>query len=75
MEQLNLAFDEEIIAQKQIKSTKTCRTCTHCERWQCGGSAIQYCNAIRSNRTFNKLKKIKCTNAACLLYAEEGGEQ
>lgn len=25
------------------KKTKTCRQCSHRERWQCGGSVIQYC--------------------------------
>ena len=43
----------------------TCRDCAHRQRWQCGGSVIQYCAITRSNRTFNGLKKIKCTNLAC----------
>ncbi len=46
----------------------TCRTCTHRQRWQCGGRIIQYCGVLRSNRTFNGLKKIKTTNHACTAY-------
>lgn len=49
----------------------TCRSCKHRQRWECGGSVIQYCAKIKSNRTFNRLKKIKCTNEACELYEEE----
>jgi len=48
--------------------TATCRTCAHRQRWQCGGSIIQYCAVRRSNRTFNKKLKIKVTNAACMQY-------
>ena len=50
---------------------KTCRTCRWRQRWQCGGSIIQYCARIPSNRTFNGLLKIKVTNRACDLYQEE----
>ena len=53
------------------KTTETCKTCKHRERWECGSMTIQYCNAIKSNRTFNKLKKIKCKNLACSLYEKE----
>jgi len=49
---------------------KTCRTCKHRQRWQCGGRVIQYCARQHSNRTFNHLKKIKVTNQACYLYEE-----
>lgn len=50
---------------------KFCRTCKHRERWECGGSIIQYCGVRHSNRTFNKLLKIKVTNPACDAYEEE----
>ena len=50
---------------------KTCRTCHWRERWQCGGSIIQFCKVIPSKRTFNGLKKIKVTNPACDLYKED----
>lgn len=50
---------------------KTCRTCEHRERWQMGGSVIQYCGITRSNRTQNGLKKIKVTNPACSRYREQ----
>lgn len=54
-----------------IQPTKFCRTCEHRQRWQCGGSIIQYCGIIKSNRTFNGLKKIKVTNPACGRYQEQ----
>lgn len=50
----------------------TCRTCQHRQRWQCGGTIIQYCGARKSNRTENGLLKIKTKDAACPLYVEEG---
>lgn len=50
------------------EKTATCRSCKHRQRWKCGGSIIQYCAVRKSNRTFNKLLKIKVTNSACLLY-------
>lgn len=40
----------------------------HRQRWQCGGRIIQYCGKQKSNRTFNKLKKIKATDPACFSY-------
>lgn len=49
---------------------KTCKTCIHRQRWQCGGSIIQYCAARPSNRTFNHLLKIKAKNPACYAYKE-----
>lgn len=56
---------------KQKKPDKTCRTCANRQRWQCGGSWIQYCVARKSNRTHNGLLKIKVTNPACELYKDE----
>lgn len=50
---------------------KTCLTCEHRQRWQCGGRIIQYCGATKSNRTFNGLKKIKAKDPACYFYKEE----
>jgi len=49
----------------------TCRQCKHRERWQCGGSVIQYCGVRKSDRTENGLLKIKVTMAACLLFELE----
>lgn len=51
---------------------RTCKTCEHRQRWQCGGTIIQYCGARKSNRTENGLLKIKAKDAACPLYVEEG---
>lgn len=56
---------------KMVSNMNTCRTCRHRERWQCGGSIIQYCAVRRSNRTDNKLLKIKAGNPACWLYEKE----
>lgn len=53
------------------KPTNTCRTCEHRQRWECGGSVIQYCGVRKSNRTFNKLLKIQVTNEACALYKDK----
>lgn len=46
----------------------TCRTCEHRQRWQCGGTVIQYCGLRRSARTDNGLLKIKVTTPACAGY-------
>ena len=54
---------------------KTCLTCVHRERWQCGGSVIQYCGARKSNRTNNGRLKIKCKDSACYQYKELKEEQ
>jgi len=65
MNQLKL-FD---IPEKKTEEIKnTCRGCKHRQRWQCEGSIIQYCGVRKSNRTVNKLLKIKCKNKACLLF-------
>lgn len=53
---------------------KTCLTCEHRERHQCGGSIIQYCGVRNSNRTVNGQLKIKCKMAACYLYKEQKNE-
>lgn len=47
-----------------------CQNCKHSQRWQCGGSIIWYCSARKSNRTFNKLLKIKARQEACDNYKE-----
>ena len=55
------------------KSSKTCRTCEHLQRWECGGSIIQYCSVNKSSRTLDGLKKIKVTMPACGRW--KGGEE
>ena len=50
------------------KNPNTCRECLYRERWECRSKIIQYCSAIKSNRTENGLKKIKCKNKACELF-------
>lgn len=56
--------------EQPVKSDKTCGSCEHRQRWQCGGRIIQYCGARKSNRTDNGLLKIKCKDAACPLYKQ-----
>lgn len=65
----NMLFD--IPPTEPGKPAITCRSCVHRQRWQCGGSIIQYCAARKSNRTDNGLLKIKVTDAACPLYKPE----
>ena len=65
MEQLKLFPDDEIEVRKP---TKFCRTCKHRQRWQCGGSIIQYCGVRKSNRTFNGLMKVQAKYPACAAY-------
>jgi hypothetical protein len=48
-----------------------CRTCMHRERHQCGGTIIQYCGILKSNRTQNGKLKIKCKTKACVHYDTE----
>lgn len=55
----------------EITNVKTCLSCVHRERWQCGGSVIQYCGVIKSNLTNNGKLKIKCKTPSCNLYKEE----
>lgn len=68
-----LLLEEQTYKKKpsnMMMENKTCRTCANRERWQCGSKVIQYCRVRKSNRTFNKLQKIKVTNPACHLYKE-----
>jgi hypothetical protein len=51
-------------------STKTCLTCEYRQRWACNSKVFQYCGVRKSNRTDNKLLKIKCKQVACNLYKE-----
>ena len=50
---------------------KTCRHCSHRERWECGSKVVSYCNKQKSNRTENGMKKVKCTTLACGYYEED----
>lgn len=54
-----------------MNEKKTCRTCLHRERWECGSKIIQYCRKLKSTRTFNGLKKIKCNQEACMYYERD----
>ena len=64
----------DLFNEKEIKVSpkegKTCLTCEHRERWQCGNSVIQYCGILKSNRTENGKLKIKCKTKACDFYKE-----
>lgn len=61
----------DVPQQEKPKPTRFCRTCLYRQRWECGGSVINYCSRRKSNRTFNGLLKIKITNPACELYENE----
>lgn len=50
------------------KIENTCKDCEHRQRWECNSKVFQYCGARKSNRTNNGLLKIKCKDAACLLF-------
>jgi len=65
----NTLFDiENIDVKKEVVNPNTCLTCEHRERHQCGGSIIQYCAILKSNRTLNGQLKIKCKTPACFYY-------
>ena len=51
-----------------VKSKKTCRSCKHRQRWECGSRYFQYCGILTSNRTRNGQLKIKVTKEACIHY-------
>jgi len=63
-----------LFAAEQTKPQTTCSTCEHRQRWQCGGTIIQYCGVRKSNRTENGLLKIKCKTAACAIYKAVKGD-
>ncbi len=47
---------------------QTCNDCVHRQRWGAGTKVIQYCGILKSNRTNNGQKRIKCKTKACLSY-------
>lgn len=59
----------EIDQVKPVNNDLTCRTCKHRQRWECGNKIIQYCGVTPSNRTENKLLKIKAKKQACIQYS------
>lgn len=64
----DVLFNHFGVENKECKEIRTCNTCEHRQRWQCISKIIQYCAVRFSNRTDNKLFKIKCKNKACGLY-------
>ena len=54
--------------ESEALKTSTCLSCEHRQRWECNSKVMQYCGVRKSNRTANRLLKIKCKNAACVLY-------
>jgi len=67
---MELLFDIPEIQKETPINNKTCLTCVHRERHQMGGSIIQYCGKVKSNRTINGQLKIKCKTPACKFYKE-----
>jgi hypothetical protein len=49
-------------------ASKQCKDCKHIQKWQYGGSLFFYCNKIKSRRTNNGLRKVKCKTPACWLF-------
>jgi len=62
----DLLFDE-LSAKCKYTGTR-CKDCKHIQKWQCGGSFFFYCGAIKSNLTYNGLKKVKCKTPSCGLF-------
>lgn len=48
----------------------TCKTCENRQRHLCGARVFQYCGVRGSNRTVNRLLKIKINRPACQLYVK-----
>ena len=48
-----------------------CKECKFSERRECNTKVVWYCSKIRSNRTDNKLLKIKANNVACKLFLKD----
>ncbi len=67
----NLLFDTSKF-NKETHIGETCNNCKHRQRWQCNSVVVQYCGVRKSNRTENRLLKIKCKTQACPLF--EKGE-
>ncbi|MBQ3690165.1 MAG: hypothetical protein II937_09970 [Bacteroidales bacterium] len=65
------AFERAGFKHESERPAHFCRTCEHREPWQCGSKIIQYCRKLKSNRTDNGLKKIKCKQQACIYYSEK----
>lgn len=64
MKQMKMLFEKET-------DGKTCRTCRHRQRWECGSKIIQYCGIRKSRRTSTGLKRVRVTDPACGYYEEE----
>lgn len=45
-----------------------CKTCQHIQGWQCNSKVFFYCGIRHSNRTENRLLKIKANMPACPKY-------
>lgn len=56
---------------KPMQPKAFCRTCKHRQRWDCNSKVFQYCGIRKSNKTSNKLLKIKCKTPACEMYVED----
>lgn len=70
---MNELFDTPFDTPEVIKQNtdKKCKHCIHSQRWECGSKYFWYCSEIKSNRTENKLGKIKANDSACLMYKDE----
>lgn len=58
----------EILKPDLTLNNNTCRNCKHNQAWQCNSKVFHYCEIRKSNKTNNKLLKIKCKDIACNLF-------
>ena len=62
----SLLFDDLPV---HLASENKCGDCQHIEKWARDGSFFFYCQAIKSQRTSNKLLKVKRKRQACPLFS------
>jgi len=64
---------KEITVESKInnESEPTCLICEHRQSNQCGSKTFQYCGLRKSNKTKNRLLKIKSKDDACNLFKEK----
>lgn len=65
----NKLFDIDPI-EKPINSNK-CGYCKHIQKWEFNAKYFFYCAITKSNRTQNKLLKVKCKTIACSRFEKD----
>ena len=54
----------------KYENPNKCRNCGNAQKWQCNSKYFFYYGVRASNRTENKLLKIKLKNDACQLWED-----